>query len=79
MGYAARNAAADPVAFAARVAGATSGAVWLVAAEEYRTYGDSCEALDAALAAERPGRERVLREQRRYVEQESLVRFPARA
>ena len=78
VGYAARNRAGDPVAFAAQVSRRTRGAVWLVAAEEYRTYGKLCERLDAALAAERPGREPVTREQRRYVEQQSLVRFPAR-
>ena len=77
VGYAARNRAADPAAFASQVAARTRGAVWLVAAEEYRTYGERCERLDDALAAERSGRERVLREQRRYVEQQSLVRFPA--
>ena len=79
MYEAARNGAADPVAFAADVAGRTRGAVWLVAAQDYRTYGERCDRLDTALAAVRGGRERVLPERDRYVEQQSLVRFPARA
>lgn len=76
--YAARNASADPVGFADAASQRARGAVWLVLAEGYRTYGDSCERLDAALAAERPGRERVLDAQYRYVEQQALVRYPAR-
>ena len=70
-------AAADPVGFAAAASARATGAVWLVWAEEYRTYGDSCERLDAALAAERQGREAVLDEQSRYQEQQALVRYPA--
>lgn len=54
--YAARNAAADPEAFAADVVRPLPphATVWMVWAGGYRTYGDQCERLDAALRTALP-------------------------
>ena len=54
--YAARNAAGSPSAFAATVNARTTGAVWLVRADGYRTFGNQCADLDQDLAALRGGR-----------------------
>jgi hypothetical protein len=54
--YATRNAAGSPTAFAAAVNSRAGGAVWLVRADGYRTFGTQCAELDQALAALRDGR-----------------------
>lgn len=62
--YAERNEAADPEAIADEIVDrAGSGRIWLVWRDGYRTFGDQCETLLAALAA-RVGASRPLVEPR---------------
>ena len=74
--YAARNDAADPVAFADDVLREhPRGTVWLVMSGGYRTYEDKCEELAERLRAVR-AEHPVIRSRSRYTERMSLVRFP---
>jgi len=58
--YEDRIAATDPAAFARRMLReAGDSAIWYVASGGYRTLGDKCEALGAALAAQRAPEARV--------------------
>ncbi len=77
--YAARNRAGDPVRYAALAHQRTAGAIWLVTAKGYRTYGDSCLRLADALGRQRGGRELVQEGRKRYDEHQTLYRFPPRA
>lgn len=54
--YATRNAAGSPTAVAAAVDSRAAGAIWLVRADGYRTFGTQCAQLDQELAARRTGR-----------------------
>jgi hypothetical protein len=74
--YEARNAAGDPVAYAADVDARTTGTIWLVASGGYRTYGDRCDELTDRLRALRPDNETLVRSRRRYMpERMALVRL----
>ena len=72
--YAARNAAADPAAFAAEVAQTATGPVFLVRADGYLTYGTQCQALDRDLAADL-GSRTVLQTAAGQGETEWLLRY----
>jgi len=72
--YAARNAAGSPSAFAASASARAAGAVWLVRADGYRTFGDQCAELDRALVALR-GPAVVLQEPASSGEAESLASY----
>jgi hypothetical protein len=74
--YAARNAAASPSAFAATVSARATGAVWLVRADGYRTFGTQCADLDGDLATLRGGRA-VFERPAQSGEGEWLLSFPA--
>jgi hypothetical protein len=54
--YAARNAAASPSAFAAVVNQRTTGAIWLIRGDNYRTFGTQCAELDYDIAELRGNR-----------------------
>jgi hypothetical protein len=77
--YAARNARSDPGRYAATAARRASGAIYLVLGSNYRTYGDSCNRLDAALTATRQGRRVLQRPQHHFLERMAVVRYPAAA
>lgn len=67
--YAARNAAADPQAFADEaLARAGDGAIFVVWNGSYKTFEDQCEALVGAIAAARPTAELVPSGAGRYFE-----------
>jgi hypothetical protein len=73
--YAARNDAADPLAFArGLLADHPDGTIWLVVAGGYRTFGDDCEEVAERLRAARV-EEPVVRPRGRYGERAALVRF----
>jgi hypothetical protein len=74
--YATRNAAGSPSAFAAAVHARAAGAVWLVRADGYRTFGTQCADLDRDLTALRGGRT-VLQTPAGAGETEWLVRYAA--
>jgi len=77
--YAARNAAADPVAFAdgvvqrARSSGAPS--VWLVSSGSYKTLEGQCEGVAAELAKYAPVSSVVAEDGDTYFEHAGLLRF----
>ncbi len=73
--YAERNADGNPKRFAGLADRRAQGAIWLVYAEGYRTYGEQCQQLDDALATARRSREVVQRPQRRYDERQTLLRY----
>lgn len=77
--YAARNKAADPEAFARQVlarAGST-GAIWLVYADGYPTFGDDCGRLLVAFGAAR-GQPRILVHSHGHTEErDRLLLYPA--
>jgi hypothetical protein len=74
--YQARNAAADPVAYAHDLVRRVPAAVWLVFAGGYRTYGSSCDALAETLRTLRPASETVVRARGKYQpEKMNVVRF----
>jgi mannosyltransferase len=75
--YAARNARSDPGRYAATASRRASGAIYLVLGSDYRTYGDSCTRLDAALTATRHGRRVLQRPQKHFLERMAVVRYPA--
>jgi hypothetical protein len=76
--YQARNKAAQPGAFAERaVAQAPSGAVWVVFANGYRTFGASCANLWDRLDDLRPGAKRLVKPLKKSIEKASLWRFSA--
>lgn len=77
--YAKRNRAADPEAFATEtVARAGSNGIWLVWSAGYRTYGDTCERLQNALAARR-GAAHTIVPSTDVFEHMSLIGFGPRA
>jgi mannosyltransferase len=77
--YANRNRAADPRAFATEaVARAGSNAIWLVWSAGYRTYGDTCERLQSAIAAQR-GAAHTIVPSTDVFEHMSLIGFGSRA
>jgi mannosyltransferase len=73
--YARRNSAASPSAIAASISARTDGAVWLVRADDYRTFGKQCAALDDDLADLRVGRSVVQTPNGRFGEPQWLIRF----
>jgi mannosyltransferase len=73
--YARRNAAASPSHIAALINARTSGSVWLVRADNYRTFGDQCAELDRDLTALRLGRSVLQSPDGRFGEPQWLVRF----
>jgi mannosyltransferase len=77
--YAQRQAVASPVVAAGLIDRRARGAVWLVTAGGYRTYGRQCEQLDEALYRLRGGR-LLLQAARpgRYDEEQALLRYPGR-
>jgi hypothetical protein len=78
--YARRNEAASPTAIAALISARTTGAVCLVRADNYRTFGDQFAELDDHLADQRVGRFVVQSPNGRFGEPQWLIRFgpPAR-
>jgi hypothetical protein len=75
--YAARNAAADPDAFARHVLADTRGdrTIWMAWVGGYRTFGDQCERLDSALRAARPAGGPVVRDRPSVLEHATLVAY----
>ena len=75
--YAARNAAADPEAFAARLLADTPAdrTIWMAWVGGYRTYGDQCERLDTALRTARPGGGSIVRDRPTVLEHATLVDY----
>ena len=74
--YAQRNAAASPQLFADRLSTRTPGAVWLVSAGGYLTFGRQCEELDEALARLRGQAVVFQRQSGAFDEQEAVRRYP---
>ena len=77
--YADRNAAADPVAFAARTVAQAGPAhtIWLVWSTSYKTLESKCSDLNAAFAAVRPTEMIVIEDGEGWYEHASLSRFAA--
>ena len=75
--YAQRNKAGSPRKFAAAIADRTPGAIFLVHADGYRTYGSQCQQLETQLTAIRGGRLSVQKASTRYFERAALVRIAA--
>jgi len=75
--YLERNQAADPnvVADEAIELAGPDGTVWLVSAAHYRGLEGKCEALSAALAAQRPTVEQVVLPNDEFFEFEGLIRY----
>ncbi len=73
--YAQRNRAADPDLFAAAAHHRARGAIWLVTADGYRTFGDSCQRLASALQVRRGPAERVVPTRTRYDERQRVLRY----
>lgn len=76
--YETRNAAADPWAFARRVAATTPGRVWLDYATGYPTYGEDCSWLFAALRDARGAPRVAVPDRSGVFEDARLAVFPAR-
>jgi hypothetical protein len=82
--YAARNAKADPAAFAARVAdqarSTSAHSVWLVASGSYKTFEGQCEALTSELDTRLgPATSLVDEDADSFFEHAALLRFPGPA
>jgi uncharacterized membrane protein len=75
--YAARNAAADPDAFARQVLADTpvDRTIWMAWVGGYRTYGDQCERLDTALREARPDGGAIVRDRPTVLEHATLVEY----
>ncbi|MCW2607008.1 MAG: hypothetical protein JWO60_1701 [Frankiales bacterium] len=73
--YAERNRAGDPDRFAAAADRRARGAVWLVTAQGYRTFGDSCQRLASALQARRGPAQRVVTPRARFEERQTVLRY----
>jgi len=78
--YEKRNEAADPVAFArqALARAGNSGAIWLVYAEAYPTFGDDCSRLLLAFGAARGQPRIVVRSHKHSDEHERVAFYPPR-
>lgn len=77
--YARRNRNGSPQRFAAQMsARASSGAVWLVSAPDYRTYGTGCEDVAVELRRLRPAADERVTRHRHIFEDSSLTRFGSR-
>ena len=76
--YAERNAAADPLEVAGRLDGRSAGAVWLVSAPGYRTFGTQCERLGEALERRRGDPLLWTGRSARFDQQQQVVRYPGR-
>ncbi len=76
--YEQRNSDANPVLIARDVDALTDGAVFVVWAPGYRTFGRQCEAFNATLAALRGTGRNVLPQVPGYHEQSIVERYPAR-
>ncbi|MCU1461343.1 MAG: hypothetical protein JWO37_1418 [Acidimicrobiales bacterium] len=78
--YGDHNRAGNPDAFA-KLLDERAGrhAVWMVWSFNYRTFGNSCERINAVLAALRPGgRELVKLDNDKFFEHADLIRYPER-
>ncbi len=75
--YAERNATASPTTFARDLAARTPGALWLVSAAGYLTFGSQCAQLADALVDLRGRGEAVQRQSGDYDEQQAVTRYPA--
>lgn len=76
--YAQRNADASPERFAEALADRTPGAVWLVSAGGYLTFGRQCDELADALADLRGEGWVVQPQSGSFDEQSMITRYPAR-
>jgi mannosyltransferase len=77
--YAERNADASPAAFANALSTRTDGAVLLVSAGGYLTFGRQCDELGEALERLRGPGVAVKRQSGRFDEQQAVTRYPAAA
>ncbi len=77
--YAQRNAKAFPAGFASELTSRTSGAIWLVSAGGYLTFGNQCAQLGTALDALRGTGTPVHGQSSAYDEQQAVTRFPSAA
>jgi hypothetical protein len=75
--YAERNADASPEDVARQLATRTDGAVWLVSAGGYLTFGRQCDELAAALEDLRGEGVVVKRQSGRFDEQQAVTRYPS--
>jgi hypothetical protein len=75
--YAARNAVADPDAFARQVLADTGAdrTIWMAWVGGYRTFGDQCERLDSALRSARPAGGPIVRDRPSVLEHATLVAY----
>jgi len=76
--YARRNHEADPSTVADRLVRRASGAIWLVSASGYRTFGKQCEQLGDALAARRGDEVLWVARNGRFDQQQQVTRYPGR-
>lgn len=77
--YEARNAAADPQAFATKVLDRVgSSAIWLVYSDGYPTFGDDCSRLLVAFGAARGQPKILVRSHRHTDERDRVAYFPPR-
>lgn len=77
--YAQRNAVASPQAYADQLASRTTGAIWLVSAEGYLTFGRQCDDLADDLQQLRGQGVVYQRQSGSFDEQEAVRRYPAAA
>lgn len=75
--YAQRNERADAPAIAEALDKRTDGAIFVVWASGYRTFGLQCEELNEALRNLRPGSSTLLRRNQHYDESQQVDRYPS--
>ena len=74
--YADRNAAANPAAIARTISDSYAGRIWLVTAQNYRTFDRQCEQLSWYLDRLRGARTDVQHTDGAFYEQQGIVLFP---
>lgn len=74
--YAERNARASAPAIGAQLSERTTGAIFVVWAEDYRTYSQQCEELNATLRNLRGGGNTLLRRDSDFGESQRVDRYP---
>jgi mannosyltransferase len=74
--YAQRNEAADPEVIARELSQSTDGAVFVVWAPGYRTFGDQCEHLNQELAELRGEGLTIVQPDGSFGEQQRVARYP---
>ncbi|MCW2525203.1 MAG: hypothetical protein JWM76_63 [Pseudonocardiales bacterium] len=77
--YERRNSAASPSTIASQLNTRVTGRIFLVRADNYRTFGNQCATLAQNLARLRGAGTVLQRPNNRYGEPQYLIRFPARA